>query len=326
MSGNTSAVRPKIWIARTLTDATLERAQRDYDVLIDEVDSANDADRIVEMSAQVDGILPCHSEVFDAATVARLDPRTKIIANHSVGVDHCDLDALKARGIVVTNTPQVLDDATAEIVMLLMLGAARRAPEGERTVRSGAWIDWNPAFLLGQQVSGHRLGILGMGGIGRVVARRARGFDMEVHYHNRSRLPPDLEQGAIYHDTSESLFSVSQFLTVNCPSTPATRHVINRESLALLPRGAILVNAARGAVVDEVALLEAIESGQLAAAGLDCFEHEPGGNPAFAAHENIFMLPHLGSATVQTRDAMGARALDNLDAYFAGREPLDRLV
>lgn len=326
MSSATKADRPVLWIARTVTDATIERAKRDYTVLIDDVDSPNDADRIVEMSAKVDAILPCHSEVFDAETVARMDARTKIIANHSVGVDHCDLDALKARGIVVTNTPGVLDDATAEIVMLLMLGAARRAPEGDTTVRSGAWKDWNPAFLLGQQVSGHRLGILGMGGIGKVVARRARGFDMEVHYHNRSRLPADQEQGATYHDSLENLFAVSDFLTVNCPSTPATRHIINRDTLALLPRGAIFINAARGAIVDEAALLEAIASGHLAAAGLDCFEQEPGGNPAFAAHENIFMLPHLGSATVQTRDAMGALALDNLDAFFAGQEPGNRLV
>lgn len=318
--------RPTIWIARRLTDATLERAHRDYDVLVDAEDGPNDADRIVEMSARADAMVPCHSEILDAATVARLDARLRIVANHSVGVDHCDLDALKARDIVVTNTPGVLDDATAEVAMLLLLGAARRAPEGDRTVRGGGWTDWNPAFLLGRQVTGKRLGILGMGGIGRVVAKRARGFDMEVHYHNRTRLPAEQEQGATYHDTLESLFGASEYLSVNCPSTPATRRLVNRETLAMLPRGAILVNAARGAIVDEAALLEAIESGQLAAAGLDCFEHEPGGNPAFAKHENIFMLPHLGSATVETRDAMGARALDNLDAYFAGREPGDRLV
>ena len=321
-----SGAKPTVWIARRLTDTTIERARRDYDVLIDDEDGHNDSDRIVEMSAKADAIVPCHSEVFDADTVARLDDRLKIVANHSVGVDHCDLDALQGRGIVVTNTPDVLNDATAEIAMLLMLGAARRAPEGERTVRGGTWNDWSPAFLLGRQVTGKRLGILGMGGIGKVVAKRARGFDMEVHYHNRTRLPEDQEQGATYHDTLESLFGVSEYLSVNCPSTPATRKIVNRETLAMLPEGAILVNTARGAVVDEAALLEAIESGHLAAAGLDCFEHEPGGNPAFAEHENIFMLPHLGSATVETRDAMGARALDNLDAFFAGREPRDRLV
>ena len=326
MSAPGTDERPTVWIARRLTDATIERARRDYELLIDDEDGPNDAERIVEMSAKVDAIVPCHSEIFDAATVARLDPRLKIVANHSVGVDHCDLEALKARGIVVTNTPDVLNDATAEIVMLLLLGAARRAVEGDRTVRSGAWTDWHPSFLLGRQVTGRRLGILGMGGIGKVVARRARGFDMEVHYHNRTRLPADEEAGATYHDTLEGLFAASEFLSVNCPATPETRHVVNRETLAMLPEGAILVNAARGAVVDEGAVLEALESGRLAAAGLDCFEREPGGNPAFAAHENVFMLPHLGSATVQTRDAMGARALDNLDAFFAGGEPRDRLV
>ena len=325
-AGRGPGTRPTVWIARRLTDATIERARRDYEVLIDDEDGPNDAERIVEMSARADAIVPCHSEAFDAATVARLDDRLKIVANHSVGVDHCDLEALRAKGVVVTNTPEVLNDATAEIVMLLMLGAARRAVEGERTVRSGSWTDWNPAFLLGRQVTGHRLGILGMGGIGKVVARRARGFDMEVHYHNRARLPEDEEGGAIYHDTLEGLFRASEFLSVNCPSTPATRRIVNRETLAMLPEGAILVNAARGAVVDEEALVEALRSGRLAAAGLDCFEVEPGGNPAFAELDNVFMLPHLGSATVETRDAMGARALDNLDAFFAGREPPDRLV
>lgn len=321
-----SVDRQVVWIARRITEAAIERARRDYEVIIDEVDRANDADRIVEMSARVDAMIPCHSEVFDAATVARLDKRLKIIANHSVGVDHCDLGALKTAGIVVTNTPDVLSDATAELTMLLMLGAARRAPEGDRVVRSGEWKSWSPAFLLGRQVTGKRLGILGMGGIGQVVAKRAQGFDMEVHYHNRKRLPPEQEHGAIYHDSLQSLFAVSEFLSVNCPSTPATRNIINRETLALLPQGAVFVNAARGAIVDEQALLEALDSGQVSAAGLDCFVDEPGGNPGFAKHMNVFMMPHLGSATIETRDAMGFRALDNLDAFFAGREPLDRLV
>ncbi len=319
------AAKPVLWIARKLSDATLARAARDYDAVINHQDRLHSADDIVAMSARVDAIIPCHSEVFNAELAGRLDPRLKIIANHSVGVDHCDLAALRARGIVVTNTPDVLSDATAEIAMLLMLGAARRAVEGDRIVRSGEWNFWSPAFMVGKQVSGQRLGIIGMGRVGKVMAKRARGFDMEVHYFNRGRLPAETEQGAIYHETVESLLRVADFLSLHCPATPETTAMMNFERFALLPDGAVLVNTARGALVDEDALLGALASGKVAAAGLDCFVTEPGGNPALSAHENVFMLPHIGSATGQTRDAMGFRALDNLDAFFAGETPKDSL-
>ncbi len=319
------AAKPVLWVTRKLSDATLTRAARDYDAIINHQDGLHSADEIVAMSARVDAILPCHSERFNADVAGRLDPRLKIIANHSVGVDHCDLAALRARGIVVTNTPDVLSDATAEIAMLLMLGAARRAVEGDRIVRSGAWDFWSPAFMVGKQVSGQRLGIIGMGRVGKVMAKRARGFDMVVHYFNRGRLPGELEQGAIYHETVESLLGVADFLSLHCPATPETTGMMNRERFALLPDGAVLVNTARGALIDEDALLAALASGKVAAAGLDCFVTEPGGNPALSAHENVFMLPHIGSATGQTRDAMGFRALDNLDAFFAGETPKDSL-
>jgi lactate dehydrogenase-like 2-hydroxyacid dehydrogenase len=319
------AAKPVLWITRKLSDATLARAARDYDTIINHEDGLHSADDIVAMSARVDAILPCHSELFDSEVAGRLDPRVRIIANHSVGVDHCDLAALRARGIVVTNTPDVLSDATAEIAMLLLLGAARRAVEGDRLVRSGAWDFWSPAFMVGKQVSGQRLGIIGMGRVGQVMARRARGFDMEVHYYNRSRLPAELEQGAVFHETVASLLGMADFLSLHCPATPETTGMMNAERFALMPDGAVLVNTARGALVDEGALLDALASGKIAATGLDCFVTEPGGNPAFAAHENIFMLPHIGSATVQTRDAMGFRALDNLDAFFAGETPKDSL-
>jgi lactate dehydrogenase-like 2-hydroxyacid dehydrogenase len=318
--------RPVIWIPRRLSAATIERARRDYDVILNDADTPGTGEQIIAMSARVDGVIPCHSEQFSADVVARLDPRLKIVANHSVGVDHCDLAALAARGIVVTNTPDVLSDATAEIAMLLMLGAARHAVRGDRLVRTGAWDFWSPSFMVGKQVTGARLGLVGMGRVGRAFARKARGFDMEIHYHNRTRLTPEEEAGAVFHAELGSLLRVSDFLSLHCPVTPETVGLMNRDRLALLPAGAILVNTARGALVDEAALLEAVVSGRLAAAGLDVFATEPGGNPAFAAHENIFMLPHIGSATVRTRDAMGFRALDNLDAFFAGREPGDRVA
>lgn len=318
--------KPRLWITRKLSDNTEARAQRDYDVVLNTSDTLSTPEDIIRMSAEVDAIIPCHSEIFNQETVSRLDKRLKIVANHSVGVDHCDLDAFKQRGICVTNTPDVLSDATAEIAMLLLLGAARHAAEGDAMVRGGNWKSWSPSFMVGTQVTGKRLAIIGMGRVGQVMARRARGFDMHVHYHSRNQLQPEQEQGATYHSSVESLLASADFLSLHCPATDQTKGMINSNTLALLPDGAILVNTARGALVDEDALLKAIESGKLAAAGLDCFATEPGGNPLFAAHDNIFMLPHIGSATFETRDAMGFRALDNLDAFFANKEPNDKLV
>ena len=317
--------KPVLWLPRRVSDATIERARRDYDVILNEADTPGTAEEIIAMSAKVDAMMPCHSEHFSAEVVSQLDPRLKIVANHSVGVDHCDLPALAAKGITVTNTPDVLSDATAELAMLLMLGAARHAVRGDRIVRTGTWDSWSPSFMVGKQVTGARLGIIGMGRVGRAFATKARGFDMEVHYFNRNRLSPDQEKGAIYHESIDTLLPVADFLSLHCPATPETLDLMNAERLAQLPTGAILVNSARGALVDEDALLHAIENGKLSAAGLDCFKAEPGGNPRFAAYENIFMLPHIGSATRKTRDAMGFRALDNLDAFFAGKTPRDLL-
>ncbi|MBR2655289.1 MAG: D-glycerate dehydrogenase [Loktanella sp.] len=318
--------KPVLLIPRKLAPAVLARAQATYDVILNEDDHVMTRDELVAACQNVDAVLPCHSEHFNAEVVAAMPARLKIIANHSVGVDHVDLDAAKARGIVVTNTPDVLSDATAEIAMLCMLGAARRGSEGDRMVREGRWNFWSPAFMVGRQVTGRRFGVLGMGRVGQITADRARGFGMEIHYHNRSRLSPDKEKGAIFHDTVESLLAVSDVLSLHCPSTPETTGLINARTLDLLPERAILVNTARGALVDEDALVAALKSGRLFAAGLDVFRDEPGGNPALADLDNVFMLPHIGSATFETRDAMGFRALDNLDAFFAGDAPVDRLV
>jgi lactate dehydrogenase-like 2-hydroxyacid dehydrogenase len=318
--------RPSLLITRRLTDAVLERAARDYDVQLNADDHVFSRDELLDHCQDVDAVLPCHSERFDADVLAQLPDRLKIIANHSVGTDHVDLKAAKQRGIVVTNTPDVLSDATAEIAMLCMLGAARRGAEGNRMVREGKWNFWSPAFMVGRQVTGKRFAVLGMGRVGQVAAERARGFGMEIHYHNRRRLPFELEKGAIFHDSVESLLAVADVLSLHCPTTPESIDLINAERLALLPDGAILVNTARGALVDERALVEALKSGKLFAAGLDVFKDEPGGNPEIAALDNVFLLPHVGSATFETRDAMGYRALDNLDAFFAGREPADRVA
>ena len=318
--------RPVLWITRQLSANTVARAVRDYDTILEPQDIPASSERIIEMSNEVDAVLPCHSEIFSSEVVHQLGSRLKIIANHSVGVDHCDLDALAKRGIVVTNTPDVLSDATAEIAILLMLGAARRAVEGDAIVRNHQWDSWSPSFMVGHQVTGKILGIVGMGRVGQVVAKRAAGFDMQVHYHNRKRLDPELERGAVFHETLDSLLEISDVLSLHCPATPQTSKLMNHRTLSMLPNNAILVNCARGALVDEEALIAALDSGKLAAAGLDCFEVEPGGNPKFSTHHNMFMLPHIGSATFETRDAMGFRALDNLDAFFKGDRPRDKLV
>ena len=317
--------KKRLWITRRLSDATLERAARDYEVVINHDDTPGTAKDIIAASAKFDAIIPCHSEHFSADVVAQLDPRLKIVANHSVGVDHCDLPALAARGITVTNTPDVLSDATAELAMLLMLGAARHAVAGDRLVRTGGWDSWSPAFMVGKQVTGARVGIIGMGRVGRAFAAKARGFDMDVHYYNRNELSADLAPGATYHSTVESLLGVADFLSLHCPATPETTDLMNTESFAMLPSGAVIVNTARGALIDEDALMAALDRGHVAAAGLDCFKVEPGGNPALSSYDNVFMLPHIGSATRTTRDAMGFRALDNLDAFFAGQTPQDQL-
>jgi lactate dehydrogenase-like 2-hydroxyacid dehydrogenase len=317
--------RPVVWIPRRLSEATLARARRDYDVIVNDDDMPGSADEIVAMSARVDAMIPCHSERFSADVVARLDPRLRIVANHSVGTDHCDLPALKARGIAVTNTPGVLSDATAELAMMLMLGAARHAVAGDRIVRSGTWDFWSPAFLVGKQVTGARLGIVGMGGVGRAFARKARGFDMEIHYHNRRRLP---RGGGGGRDLPRRPRQPSG--RVGLPLAPLPGDARNSGPDERRPSG----TAAEGRDPRErlpwvaggrSGASAAIESGHLAGAGLDCFVTEPGGNPAFAAHETIVMMPHVGSATVRTRDAMGFKALDNLDAFFAGRTPPDLL-
>ncbi len=318
--------KPIVLVTRTLPDLVEERLAQDYDVRLNPDDALYSPDELIELAQEADAILPCHTEHFTTDVVQRLPDSVKIVANFSVGVDHCNLDAFRKRGIIVTNTPDVLSDATAEIAILLMLGAARRASEGERMMRDGSWQDWSPAFMVGNSITGKRLGIIGMGRVGQIVAKRARGFEMDIHYFNRNRLSDVNEQGAVYHDSLESLLPVSDVLSLNCPATPETVKLLSAERIELLPDGAIVVNTARGALVDENAMIDALRSGKLASAGLDVYRTEPGGNQDIAELTNTFLLPHIGSANMETRDAMGFRALDNLDAYFAGRKPIDRVA
>lgn len=320
-------MKPVILVGRKLPDAVEARLTKDYDAILNPNDTLYSADDLVAKSAGVDAILPCHSEHLSADVISKLSDSVKIIANFSVGYDHVDTGAAKARGIVVTNTPDVLSDATAEIAMLLMLGAARRASEGNRLVRSAGWKDWSPAFMVGTQVTGKCFGVIGMGRVGRVTASRARGFDMDVHYFNRNKLSADLEAGATFHANVDDLLGNADVLSIHCPATPETIGLLNAEKIDKLPDGAIVVNTSRGAVINDDDLIAALKSGKIAAAGLDVFNGEPVDiHPGYRDLENVFLLPHIGSATHQTRDAMGYRALDNLDAFFAGKEPNDRVA
>jgi lactate dehydrogenase-like 2-hydroxyacid dehydrogenase len=319
-------MKPVVLVTRKLPEAVEDRLRRDYTPVLNPDDVLYSGEELIERARGADAILPCHTEKFSAAVIARLPASVRVIANFSVGYDHVDTQAAKARGLIVTNTPEVLSDATAELTIMLLLGAARRASEGERLVRNREWKDWSPGFMVGTQVTGKRLGILGFGRVGRVVAKRARGFDMEIHYNDIERATPELEQGAIFHRTPAELMPHCDFLALHCVASPQTVKLLNAELIALLPDGAIVVNASRGAVVDDEALIAALKSGKLTAAGLDVYNNEPDIHPEYRQLSNAFLMPHIGSATKETRVAMGMRALDNLDAVFAGKEPRDRVA
>ncbi|MDX1512848.1 MAG: D-glycerate dehydrogenase [Gammaproteobacteria bacterium] len=318
--------KPSVLVTRKLPRAVEDRLRRGYKASFNDKDQLYSTEELLQRAADADAVVACHTEHFSADVIDKLPDRVRAIANFSVGVDHVDLEAAKKKGIIVTNTPDVLSDATAEIAMLLMLAAARRAGEGERLVRTARWTTWSPAFMVGIQVTGKRLGIIGMGRVGQVTARRARGFDMEILYHNRRPVEAETGLGATYYESLEKMLPQCQFLSIHCPATPETRGLLDAARISLLPDDAVVVNTARGAIVDDDALIEALRSGKLAAAGLDVFNNEPDINPQYRKLENVFLLPHIGSATRETRDAMGFRALDNLDAIFAGDTPRDRVA
>ncbi|MGX1196088.1 2-hydroxyacid dehydrogenase [Parvibaculum sp. MBR-TMA-1.3b-4.2] len=315
--------RPTILITRKWPDRAQARAADSYEVRLNEDDRLITTDELVRAAQGCDALLPTVTDRLDAAAINALPASIKIIATASVGYDHIDIAAAQARGIAVTNTPDVLTEATAEIAILLMLGAARGATVAERMLRQGEWKSWSPTGMLGIEVSGKRMAILGMGRIGKSVARKARAFGMEIHYHNRRPLDPGEAEGAIFHETADSLFKVADVLSINCASTPETRGLVNADRLALLPDDAVLVNTARGDIVDDEALIAGLKTGRPAAAGLDVFNNEPNFHRGYLELGNVFLLPHLGSATLSTRTAMAERALDNLDAFFKENKPGD---
>ena len=318
--------KPVILVTRQLPPAVTARLSRDYTARFNDDDHVYDTPTILARADGCDALLICPTDRVDAELMAALPASIRIIATFSVGYEHIDIDGAKARGIAVTNTPDVLTNATADIAMLLILGAARRASEAESILHNRHWRSWATTWLLGTHVSGKRLGILGMGRIGQAVARRARGFDMEIHYHNRRPLPAADVNGAIYHATGDDMLAHCQFLSIHCPATPETHHWLNAQRIAALPDGAVVVNTARGPIVDDGALIAALKGGKLAAAGLDVYEGEPDFNSGYLELKNTMLLPHIGSATVETRDAMGFKCLDNLDAHFAGKKLPDRVA
>ncbi|MCA3556042.1 D-glycerate dehydrogenase [Aestuariivirga sp.] len=320
------SAKPRILVTRKMMPDVEARLSRDFLATLNPDDRPMTRDDILRLAAAHDGLLLTSFDKLGPEFIPALPPSIRIIATHSVGYDHLSIPQAEARGIAVTNTPGVLTDATADIALLLMLGAARGASWGDRMVRENRWGETTLVSPMGFDVSGRRLGILGMGRIGQAVAKRARAFGMAIHYHARKPVAAEQAPGAAYHARFADMLPNIDFLSVNCASTADTRGMVNAEAMALLPRGAILVNTARGDIVEDEALIAALASGHLAAAGLDVFRGEPQIDPRYRSLENVFLLPHLGSATPRTRSAMGHKCIDNLEQFFRGERPADLLT
>ncbi len=305
----------KILITRRLIRLNEDRVSKLWNVKLNLNDKPYSQQKLIELSQGCEGILSFITDKIDEETINKLPKTVKIISNFAVGYGNIDLEAATKKSIVVTNTPDVLTDATAEIAMLLILGACRRAAEGIQDARASNW-KWSVDYLIGKQLTGAKLGILGMGRIGKGVAKLARAFGMVIHYHNRSKLDPELEKGAIYHDNIKSLFSVSDVLSINCPATKETTNIINKETLEYFPNGAVIINSARGDMIDDDALLDALSRRKIYAVGLDTYKGEPNLNPGYIKQKGAFILPHLGSATKETRIAMANLAIDNIEEFF----------
>jgi len=305
----------KILITRKLISSSEELAKKLFDAKLNKEDKILNKEELIIASKGCDGILSSLTEKFDNDLISKLPDSIKIISNFAVGFGNIDIESAKKKNIVVTNTPDVLTDATAEIAMLILLGAARRAKEGIQWANKKNW-KWSADFLMGKQLTGSRLGILGMGRIGRAVADRARAFGMKIHYFNRSRLNKNLEKDASYHKSLESLLAVSDFFSINCPATKETKHIINKNTIKYFPDGAVVSNSARGDMIDDEAMVEALKNGKIFSLGLDVYNGEPNIHPEYLILPNVYVLPHLGSATKKTRTAMADLAVNNIDEFF----------
>ena len=305
----------KVLVTRRLLQSNEERLKNLYEVKLNSNDELYSQKKLIELSEGQDGILSALTDKLDKDTINKLPQSIKILSNFAVGYGNIDIQAAKKRNIVVTNTPEVLTDATAEIGILLILGACRRASEGIIASRESNW-KWSSDYLIGKRLTGSRLGILGMGRIGKKIAKIAKSLGMVIHYHNRSKMSHEKEDGAIYHKELKSLLSVSDILSVCCPASEETKNLINKDTLEYLPKGAVVTNVARGDIVDDEALIDALERRKVYAVGLDVYQGEPNLNPGYLKHKSAFILPHLGSATKETRTAMANLAIDNLEEFF----------
>ena len=305
----------KVLITTKLLKSNEDRISKLWDAKLNSNNEIYSKSKLIELSKDCDGILSSILDKIDKNTINKLSDKVKIISNFAVGFGNIDIEAASKRNIAVTNTPDVLTDATADIAMLLILGASRRANEGMQWARNKNWR-WSADFLIGKQLSGSKLGILGMGRIGRAVAKRAKAFGMEIHYHSRSKLNQELEAGAVYHDNIKSLFSISDILSINCPATKETEKIINKKTLKFFSKEAVIINSARGDMIDDEAMIDVLKNGKVFSLGLDVYNGEPDIHPQYLSLDNVFILPHWGSATEKTRFAMADLAINNIEEYF----------
>ncbi|EPY00521.1 2-hydroxyacid dehydrogenase [Magnetospirillum fulvum] len=320
--------KPIVVVTRKLPDPIETRMMELFDARLNHDDRPMSRAALIDAVRDADVLVPTVTDRIDAGVLSQAGPSLRLIANFGTGVDHIDLATARARAITVTNTPGVLTEDTADMTMALILAVPRRLIEGERLVRSGNWNGWSPTLMLGHRIWGKRLGIVGMGRIGQAVARRAKAFGMAIHYHNRKRVHPDVEAEleATYWESLDQMLARMDVITIHCPHTPATFHLLSARRLELLPKHAYLVNCARGEIVDENALTRMLMRGDLAGAGLDVFEHEPAVNPKLLALDNVVLLPHLGSATMEGRIDMGETVLINIKTFTDGHPPPDRVL
>jgi glyoxylate reductase len=320
--------KPLVFVTRKLPDVIETRLMELFDAKLNVDDRPPTKLELIEAVKTSDVLVSTVTDRIDAAVLSQAGPALRLIANFGAGVDHIDLGTARQRGITVTNTPDVLTEDTADMTMALILAVPRRLAEGERLVRAGRWTGWSPTFMLGRRIWGKRLGIVGMGRIGQAVARRAKGFGLAVHYHNRKRLSAELEQelDATYWESLDQMLARMDVISVHCPHTPATYHLLSARRLRLLQPHAYVVNTARGEVVDEVALTRMLQKKEIAGAGLDVFEHEPAINPKLLEMDNVVLLPHLGSATLEGRIDMGEKVLINIKTHIDGHNPPDRVL
>ncbi len=320
--------KPLVIVTRKLPDLIETRMMELFETRLNLADSPLSHAELIEAVKQADVLVPTVTDRIDASVLSQAGPRLKLIASFGTGVDHIDLKTARQRGVIITNTPGVLTEDTADMTMALILAVPRRLAEGERLVRSGKWTGWGPTSMLGHRIWGKRLGIIGMGRIGTAIARRARGFGLAIHYHNRRRVHPELEAEleATYWESLDQMLARMDIVSINCPHTPATYHLLSARRLKLMQPHAYIVNTSRGEVIDENALARMIERGEIAGAGLDVFEHEPAVNPKLLRLDSVVLLPHMGSATIEGRIDMGEKVIINIKTFADGHNPPDRVI